>query len=94
MQVLHNGSQPYPHAVEAVRQLAASGRQILILSNSSRRAEGVLRKLQPMGFEPAWFAGAITSGELAHRCPACCIMLGLAVPGVTHAASWDRPSLP
>ena len=80
VQVLHDGSQPYPYAVEAVRQLAASGRQILVLSNSSRRAEGILRKLQPVGFDPAWFAGAITSGELAHRClqaSMCCIKLGL-----------------
>ena len=54
--------------MEAVERLAASGRRILILSNSSRRSEGVLGKLEPMGYNPAWFAGALTSGELTHRC--------------------------
>jgi len=36
--VLHDGRQPYPGAVHAVQALAESGRQVLIISNSSRRA--------------------------------------------------------
>jgi ribonucleotide monophosphatase NagD (HAD superfamily) len=36
--VLHDGRQAYPGAVAAVEALAASGRKLLIISNSSRRA--------------------------------------------------------
>ena len=35
--VLHDGIEPYPHAVAAVKQMAEQGQKILILSNSSRR---------------------------------------------------------
>lgn len=35
---LHDGQKPYPGAIDAVSALAAAGLQILLLSNSSRRA--------------------------------------------------------
>ncbi|KAK9805732.1 hypothetical protein WJX73_003126 [Symbiochloris irregularis] len=63
--VLHDGKKPYPQAVEAVSELAAAGRKVLILSNSSRRAESILPKLVKMGFKESDFAGAISSGEIA-----------------------------
>ncbi|KAF6257553.1 HAD-like domain-containing protein [Scenedesmus sp. NREL 46B-D3] len=65
--VLHDGQQPYPHAIAAVEQLHAAGKQVLVLSNSSRRSGGTIGKLAKMGFKADWFAGAITSGELTHR---------------------------
>jgi len=55
--VLHDGKQPYPQAVAAVKQLADAGKQVVILSNSSRRSGGTIGKLAKMGFEEAWFAG-------------------------------------
>ncbi|WIA31743.1 hypothetical protein OEZ86_002619 [Tetradesmus obliquus] len=65
--VLHDGRRPYPHAIAAVEQLHAAGKQVLVLSNSSRRSGGTIGKLAKMGFREEWFAGAITSGELTHR---------------------------
>ncbi|KAI8477095.1 MAG: HAD-like domain-containing protein [Monoraphidium minutum] len=65
--VLHDGRTPYPAAIEAVRQLAAAGKRTVIVSNSSRRAGGTIGKLEKMGFDGSWFAGAVTSGEMAHR---------------------------
>ena len=35
--VLHDGKKAYPGAVAAVEALAAAGRKLLVLSNSSRR---------------------------------------------------------
>lgn len=55
--VLHDGKVAYPGAVEAVRQLHAAGLKVLIISNSSRRSGGTLKKLATMGFEEDWFAG-------------------------------------
>lgn len=65
--VLHDGRVAYPAAVEAVRRLAAAGKRLVVLSNSGRRATDTLAKLQPLGFDPSWFAGAVTSGETTHR---------------------------
>mmetsp|Transcript_24180 Transcript_24180/g.75990 ORF Transcript_24180/g.75990 Transcript_24180/m.75990 type:complete len:259 (-) Transcript_24180:179-955(-) len=65
--VLHDGRVAYPCAIEAVRELHAAGKKVLIISNSSRRSSTTLEKLRPMGFDPSWFAGAITSGEITHR---------------------------
>jgi hypothetical protein len=55
--VLHDGRKPYPGAVEAVDQLYAAGKQLLIISNSSRRSGGTISKLAKMGFRAECFAG-------------------------------------
>ena len=64
--VLHDGRKAYPQAVDAVRRLAAAGTRLVILSNSGRRAAETVAKLKPLGFDPVWFAGAVTSGETTH----------------------------
>ncbi|KAL4425898.1 hypothetical protein ABPG75_009914 [Micractinium tetrahymenae] len=65
--VLHDGVKPYPGAIEAVKELAARGCKLVIISNSSRRSAGALGNLERMGFPPSCFAAAITSGEVTHR---------------------------
>ena len=66
--VLHDGRVAYPAAVDAVRRLAEAGKRLVILSNSGRRAESTIAKLEPLGFDPRWFAGgAVTSGETTHQ---------------------------
>jgi ribonucleotide monophosphatase NagD (HAD superfamily) len=45
----------------------SSGLAIVIVSNSSRRAAGALGRLESLGFDRAWFAGAVTSGEVTHK---------------------------
>jgi HAD superfamily hydrolase (TIGR01459 family) len=65
--VLHDGRVAYPAALDAVRRLAEAGKRLVILSNSGRRAEDTLAKLEPLGFDPSWFAGAVTSGETTHQ---------------------------
>jgi ribonucleotide monophosphatase NagD (HAD superfamily) len=64
--VLHDGRAALPGAVAATAALARAGSRVLILSNSSRRAAGALDKLAALGFDPACFAGALTSGEVTH----------------------------
>lgn len=61
--VLHDGKVPYPHAAAAVERLAQAGKQIVILSNSSRRSGGTIGKLARMGFKEEWFAG----GQLRNK---------------------------
>lgn len=50
-----------------VKNLATSGAKIVVLSNSSRRASTTMEKLKGLGFDPSFFTGAITSGELTHQ---------------------------
>ncbi|OVA07303.1 HAD-superfamily hydrolase [Macleaya cordata] len=65
--VLHDGKQPYPGAISTLQKLSSYGAKMVIISNSSRRASTTIEKLKNLGFDPAHFVGAITSGELTHQ---------------------------
>lgn len=64
---LHNGVRPYPGVVDAMRQLRARGKQLLVLSNAPRRAQSVAENLPRFGLDPALFDHVLTSGEMAWR---------------------------
>lgn len=58
---------PYsPATLAAVQHLAEAGLKVFILSNSSRRSDGTILKLQKMGFQAQWFAG-----ECSTHCTSC-----------------------
>jgi hypothetical protein len=83
--VLHDGQQPYPQAIAAVKQLHAAGKQVLVLSNSSRRSGGTIGKLAKMGFKEEWFAGEYM--ERRH-CPHLWhILSSVIAPGAVSLAS-------
>ncbi|MDQ1080403.1 TIGR01459 family HAD-type hydrolase [Pseudoroseomonas cervicalis] len=63
--VLHDGAAPYPGVPEALRELRARGKRIVLLSNAPRRSWFVGRQLEGMGLGPALFDGIVTSGEVA-----------------------------
>ena len=65
--VLHNGGALLPGVASALETLAARGKRLVVLSNTSGRRHVVERKLPAQGFDAAWLAGVVTSGELAHR---------------------------
>ncbi|GKV04428.1 hypothetical protein SLEP1_g16582 [Rubroshorea leprosula] len=79
--VLHNGKQPYPGAISTcmfpsrnnfflcltVEKLATNGTKMVIISNSPRCASTTMTKMKSLGFDPSFFEGAITSGELTHQ---------------------------
>lgn len=61
--VLHNGSTCYPGACEAMEMLQASGKEILILSNSGKRADLNLERIGKMGLPVETISRVVTSGE-------------------------------
>lgn len=61
--VMHNGRESLPGAKEAIEKLHALGKRLVILSNSSSGREATIGKLPTLGFEPAHFCDAVTSGE-------------------------------
>ena len=61
--VLHDGSTPYPQAVNAMTMLARNGKKILVVSNSGKRAAHNLARIQRIGLPTDTIAKVITSGE-------------------------------
>ncbi len=65
--VLHDGTNPYPGAVEALSALKRAGKTIVLVSNSGRRARPNESRLLKLGFEPGSWDQFVSSGEIAWR---------------------------
>lgn len=61
--VLHNGSICYASASEAMRMLHSRGKGIFILSNSGKRADLNLERIEKMGLPVETISRVVTSGE-------------------------------
>ncbi len=64
--VLMSGNGPYPGAQDALADLAARGKPVVILSNSGKRSETNNERLVRNGFDRHHFETVLTSGEVAH----------------------------
>lgn len=65
--VLHDGTAPYPRAVETLTALRAAGTRLAVLSNSGKRAAPNAKRIAAMGFPEDLFAFVMTSGEALWR---------------------------
>lgn len=63
--VLHDGSKAIHGAIECYNKLAAAGKKLIVLSNTSRRRAFALKKLPSLGFDSSRLSGFVTSGEAA-----------------------------
>jgi HAD superfamily hydrolase (TIGR01459 family) len=61
--VLHDGSAPYPHAVQTIAALHKAGKLLAVLSNSGKSAAVNRARITDMGFAPSAFGPVMTSGE-------------------------------
>lgn len=61
--VIHDGTQLYPGVHEALSQLRARDKKIVMLSNAPRRAAKVEKVLNKLGIEPRLYDGILSSGE-------------------------------
>lgn len=64
--VMHNGVQALPFAIECMQKIRDAGKNILILSNSGKRAHKAEQHLKHMGFLPEYYDHIVTSGEFIH----------------------------
>ncbi|MDJ0684618.1 MAG: TIGR01459 family HAD-type hydrolase [Alphaproteobacteria bacterium] len=64
--VLLDGSAAYPDAPQALAGLVSKGKQVVVLSNSGKRAGPNEARLVRMGFDRADFAAVVSSGETAY----------------------------
>jgi len=63
--VMHDGSKPYASVLETVKKLKENGKEMIILSNSSKRSDSSVRSLKKLGFDTSDFSQIITSGEVS-----------------------------
>jgi ribonucleotide monophosphatase NagD (HAD superfamily) len=63
--VLHDGCQPYPGAIEALRALKARGACVIIFSNSGRPGTTNALRMAELGFPPDLYDYFVTSGDAA-----------------------------
>lgn len=65
--VLHDGTAPYPGAVDALVRLKQAGKKIVLVSNSGKRSAPNEARLLKLGFQPGSWDHFLSSGEVAWR---------------------------
>jgi HAD superfamily hydrolase (TIGR01459 family) len=63
--VIHDGQKLYPHALDVLARLHDAGVPVAILTNSGKRAAANERRMVSMGVPRGYFAGVVSSGEVA-----------------------------
>jgi HAD superfamily hydrolase (TIGR01459 family) len=66
--VLHDGVAAYPGAIEALAEIAARGRKIIVVTNSGKGAAANMARLDALGFTGSHLAAVVSSGEVARNC--------------------------
>ena len=62
--VMHDGTRPYPGAIECLERLVGAGCIVVMLSNSGRRAAPNAERIAAFGFGPRACSAIVTSGEV------------------------------
>jgi len=62
--VMHDGNYGYDHAIDAVKHLIYKNKQLIIISNSSKRRISSINRLKDLGFDKNNFIEVMTSGEM------------------------------
>ena len=65
--VLHDGTQPYPGALDCLERLRAAGKCIVVLTNSGRPEAANVRLMEKMGFPARLFDRFVCAGEDARN---------------------------
>jgi len=65
--ILHDGTTPYPGAIDCLRELRRAGKHLVILSNSARTGEFNAALLGKMGFDRALFDRVVAAGDDARE---------------------------
>jgi len=65
--VIHNGVNPFLLSVEALKAARARGQTVILITNSPRPAEGVIRQFETIGVDPGCWDDIVTSGDVTRR---------------------------
>jgi len=62
--VLHDGEKPYEGVIDCLENLMSRKKQVIILSNSGKRAEENKERMRKLGIGPNLYTDIVTSGEI------------------------------
>ena len=62
--VLHNGVQAYDGVIDTLNSLRQRKKQVIILSNSAKRADDNVERLKKLGIKPTLYKEVVTAGEV------------------------------
>lgn len=62
--VLHNGLQPYEGVIDTLNHLRQRKKQVVILSNSSKRSDDNIERLKKFGIKPTLYKAVVSAGEV------------------------------
>jgi HAD superfamily hydrolase (TIGR01459 family) len=65
--VLHDGTRPYPGAIDCLEQLRRLGKRVVILSNSGKPEAGNIELMARIGFERGLYTRFVSAGEDARE---------------------------
>ncbi|MBG77780.1 MAG: TIGR01459 family HAD-type hydrolase [Alphaproteobacteria bacterium] len=65
--VLHDGEKTYDGVVDCLKELKSRNKQVIILSNSGKRAQENKERLKKVGIGPSLYNEIVTSGEMTWR---------------------------
>jgi HAD superfamily hydrolase (TIGR01459 family) len=65
--VLHDGNALYAGSADCLERLRASGRSVVILTNTPRRASTVAREIEKVGITPRHYDFLVSAGEVTFR---------------------------
>lgn len=63
--VLHDGQRPYPQAIQTLQMLRDMGKAVTVLSNSGKRSDVNIVRMERLGFHRELFSHFVTSGDVA-----------------------------
>src|SRR5437762_3518014 len=66
--VLHDGTAPYPGAIEALAAISSRGRKVIVLTNSGKSSAANRARLDALGFADSGLDAVVSSGEVALQC--------------------------
>ncbi|MEM5471985.1 TIGR01459 family HAD-type hydrolase [Hoeflea sp. AS60] len=65
--VIHNGVNPFPLSVEALKAARQRGQTVVLITNSPRPADGVIRQFETIGVDPDCWDDIVTSGDVTRQ---------------------------
>lgn len=65
--VVHDGTQPYPGALDCMAKLREEGRPLLLLSNAPRPSDYVMEFLEGIGVPRSTYDHILTSGDMTRH---------------------------
>ena len=65
--VIHNGVNPFLLSVEALKSARARGQTVILITNSPRPANDVIRQFDTIGVDPDCWDDIVTSGDVTRR---------------------------